>query len=178
MRSYKKKLRKEEEYKEGKEIGQKENRKVNQEVHIIANEIIEYAKQFEDPIISMEDLTNIRYNFNISKKLNKRFHSLPFYKLRRYIEHKANKEGIDVRLIEPAGTTKTCHICGNVSHVYGREYKCTKCGMVYNRDLNGSINIAHFLMREMGWRRSEPLFEPTNENIGVNPNLNVGSSLL
>ncbi len=33
-------------------------------------------------------------------------------------------------------------------------------------------------MRDMGWRRSEPLFEPTNENIDVKSNLNVGSSLL
>jgi len=132
-----------------KEIGQKENRKVNQEVHIIGNDIIEYAKQFEDPIIAMEDLTNIRYNFDRSKQLNKRFHSLPFYKLRKYIEYKSNKEGIDVRFIEPFDTTKTCHICGNVSSVYDREYICSKCGMVYNRDLNSSINIAHFLMREI-----------------------------
>ena len=115
-----------------KEIGQKENRKVNQEVHIIGNYIVEYVKQFEDPIIAMEDLTNIRYSFNRSKKLNKRFHSLPFYKLRKYIEYKANSEGIDVRFIEPADTTKTCHRCGNVSSVYGGEYRCKICGMVYS----------------------------------------------
>jgi IS605 OrfB family transposase len=158
-----------------KEIGQKENRKVNQEVHIVANRIIEYAKGFENPIISMEDLTNIRYNFDASKKLNKRFHSLPFYKLRKYIEYKANSEGIDVQFIEPYDTSKTCHICGNVSHIYGREYRCKVCGMVYNRDLNASINIAYVLMRDMGWRRCEPL-GPTNENTGGKHDLNVGSS--
>jgi len=160
-----------------KSIGTKENRKVNQDVHIIANEIIEYVKQFEDPIISMEDLTNIRYNFNASKKVNKRFHSLPFYKLRKYIEYKANSQGIDVQFVEPFDTTKTCHRCGNVSHVYGREYRCSICGMIYNRDLNASINIAHFLMRDMGWRRSEPL-RPTNEDTDVKSDLNVGGSLL
>lgn len=160
-----------------KEIGQKENRKVNQEVHIVANNIIEYVKQFEDPIITMEDLTNIRYSFDKGKRLNKRFHSLPFYKLKKYIEYKANSVGIDVRFIEPAGTTKTCHRCGNVSYIYRREYRCGACGMVYNRDLNASINIAHFLMREMGWRRSESL-GPTNENIDVKSNLNVGNSFL
>ena len=158
-----------------KEIGRKENRKVNQEVHIIANEIIEYVKQFENPIIAMEDLTNIRYSFGKGKKLNKRFHSLPFYKLKRYVEYKANSQGIDVQFIEPFDTTKTCHRCGNVSYVYNREYKCSKCGMVYNRDLNASINIAHFLMRDMGWRRSEPL-GPTNENTDMKSDLNAGSS--
>ncbi len=105
---------------------------------------IENMKEFDiTEQLSMEDLTNIRYSFNMSKKLNKRFHSLPFYKLKKYVEYKANSEGIDVRF-----------------------------------NLNGSINIAHFLMRDMGWRRSEPLFEPTNENTDVKSDLNVGSSLL
>ncbi len=49
-----------------------------------------------------------------------------------YIEYKANSEGIDVQFIEPFDTTKTCHKCGNVSHVYGREYRCKVCGMVYS----------------------------------------------
>ena len=123
----------------------------------------------------MEDLTNIRYSFDKGKKLNKRFHSLPFYKLKKYVEYKANSQGINVQFIEPFDTTKTCHRCGNVSHVYGREYRCSKCGMVYNRDLNASINIAHFLMRDMGWLRSEPS-RPMNENIDVKSNLNVGNS--
>lgn len=160
-----------------KEIGNKENRKVNQEVHIVANKIIEYVKQFEDPIISMEDLTNIRYNFNASKKVNKRFHSLPFYKLRKYIEYKANSEGIDVQLVEPYDTSKTCHKCGNVSRVYGREYRCKACGMMFNRDLNASINIAHTLMRDMGWRRGEPL-GPTDENTDAKSDLNIGNPSL
>ncbi|PSN87475.1 hypothetical protein B9Q00_08700, partial [Candidatus Marsarchaeota G1 archaeon OSP_C] len=36
----------------------------------------------------------------------------------------------------------TSHKCGYVTHVEGREYHCPKCGMVYNRDLNASVNIA------------------------------------
>jgi IS605 OrfB family transposase len=37
----------------------------------------------------MEDLTGIRDNFDKSKELNRRFHSLPFRKLQTYIEYKA-----------------------------------------------------------------------------------------
>ena len=40
------------------------------------------------------------------------------------------------------------------------------------------INIAMCGAIAMGWRRSEPLVEPTNENIDVKSDLNVGSSLL
>ncbi|WP_410713462.1 zinc ribbon domain-containing protein, partial [Caldisphaera sp.] len=37
-----------------------------------------------------------------------------------------------------------------VTRVEGREFKCPKCGLIYNRDLNASINIAHALTRGMG----------------------------
>jgi len=39
------------------------------------------------------------------------------------------------------------------------------------------VNIAHRVMSSMGWRSSEPL-EPANEEIGVKPTLNAGSSRL
>ncbi|WP_229768110.1 transposase [Sulfodiicoccus acidiphilus] len=32
----------------------------------------------------------------------------------------------------------------------GREYRCPKCGMTYNRDLNASINVARASTRGTG----------------------------
>jgi transposase len=78
---------------------------------------------------------------------------------------------------ETRGTSKTCHRCGHVAQVKGRVFKCPKCGLIYNRDLNACINIAHALKRGMGWGSREPP-EPANEEIGVKPTLNVGSSRL
>jgi transposase len=37
------------------------------------------------------------------------------------------------------------------AQVSGREFRCPKCGMEYDRDLNACINIAHALTRGMGW---------------------------
>jgi len=151
--------------------------KVNQELHIIASQIVEYAKQFSKPIIVMENLNGIRSNFKKSKKLNKRFHSLPFRKLQTYIEYKALLEGIEVRYLtmkETRNTSKTCHRCGHVAQVKGRMFKCPKCGMEYDRDLNACINIAHRVMSSMGWGSCEPP-KPANEGIGVKPTLNAGS---
>ena len=142
-----------------KEIDVKEKRKVNQLPHIIANQIIEYAKQFPKPMIVMENLNGIRKRFKKSKRLNKRFHSTPFRKLQTMIEYKALLEGIEVRYLtkkETRNTSKTCHRCGYVTQVKGREFRCPKCGLIYNRDLNASINIAHTLMRGMEWRSCEP----------------------
>jgi transposase len=58
-----------------KELKGKERRKVNQQLHVIANQVIAYAKQFPRPMIVMEDLTGIRDSFHKSKELNRRFHS-------------------------------------------------------------------------------------------------------
>jgi len=163
-----------------KELRGKEKRKVNQQLHIIANQIIAYAKQFPKPIIVMENLNGIRKNFKKTKNLNRRFHSLPFRRLQTIIEYKALLEGIEVKYLtkkETKNTSKTCHRCGHVAQVKGREVRCPRCGLIYNRDLNACINIAHALMRGMGWGSSEPP-EPADEEIGVKPTLNAGSSLL
>ena len=142
-----------------KELKGKEKRKVSQQLHIIANQIIAYAKQFPKPVIVMEDLTGIRDNFHKPREPNRRFHSTPFRKLQAYIEYRALLEGIDVvylgkKLVR--NTSKTCHRCGHVAQVKGRIYKCPKCRMKYDRDLNACINIARRVMSSAGWGRSEP----------------------
>jgi len=157
----------------------KEKRKINQQLHIIANQVIAYAKQFSKPIIVMENLNGIRRNFKKAKKLNNRFHSSPFRKLQTIIEYKANLEGIEVKYLtkkETKNTSKTCHRCGHVAQVKGREFRCPRCGLIYNRDLNACMNIAHALTRGMGWRSCEPR-KPANEEVGVKPTLNAGSPL-
>ena len=73
-----------------KRFGHKEERMVNQQLHIIANEIVAYAKQFEKPVIAMEKLDGIRENMNGSAKLNRRLHAWSFRKLQSYVEYKAN----------------------------------------------------------------------------------------
>jgi len=162
-----------------KNIGRRERRKVNQQLHIIANQIIKYAKEFPKPVIVMENLNGIRRRFKKSKKLNRRFHSLPFRKLQICIEYKALLEGINVMYLsekETRSTSKTCHRCGYVTQVKGRAFRCPNCGMVYNRDLNAAVNIAHVLMRGMGWGSCEQP-EPASEGSSVKLSLNAGSHL-
>ncbi len=138
-------------------IGRKEGRIVNQILHTIAKDVVEYAKQFPKPIIVMEKLKNIRENMNGSAKLNRRLHAWSFRKLQTYIEYKANLEGISVVYINPKNSSKRCHRCGHVTRkVDDREFRCPKCGLRYNRDLNAAINLAHALTRGMGWGSREP----------------------
>ena len=134
-----------------KRIGSKEGRIVNQVIHTIAKEVVEYAKQFPKPIIVMEELKNIRENMNGSGKLNRRLHAWSFRKLQTYIEYKSNLEEILVVYVNPKNTSKKCHRCGHVAQsVEGREFKCPYCGLVYNRDLNSATNLARSLTRGAG----------------------------
>jgi IS605 OrfB family transposase len=110
-----------------KKIKGKLSRKTDQLLHKLANEIVAYANQFEKPIIALEDLTHIRNQFQRKKngkKLNRRMNSLPFRKLKYYIEYKALKKDIAVKYIDPENTTKECHRCGTVNKVgYNRTYQ-------------------------------------------------------
>ena len=120
-----------------KRIGSKEGRIVNQILHTIAKEVVEYAKQFPKPVIVMEELKNIRENIDSYVALNRRLHAWSFRKLQTYIEYKANLEGIPVVYVNLKNSSKTCHRCEHVARkVKGREFKCPKCGLVYNRDLS------------------------------------------
>jgi len=161
-----------------KELKGKERDKVNQQLHIIANQIVEYAKQFQNPVIVVENLNGIRISFKRSNRLNRRIHSLPFRRLQRMIEYKALLEGIDVRYLtekETSGTSRTCHRCGHVAQLKGRTFRCPRCKLIYNRDLNACINIAHMVMSSVGWGNGEPP-EPAYVTEGAKPQANAGSS--
>ena len=87
-------------------------------LHILANEIIGYATQFDQPMIVLEDLTQLRTQFQKhkhGKQLNRRMNSLPVRQLQTYIEYKALQPGIRVVYIDPKDTTKTCHRCGTIN---------------------------------------------------------------
>jgi predicted RNA-binding Zn-ribbon protein involved in translation (DUF1610 family) len=78
---------------------------------------------------------------------------------------------------EKRNTSRTCHRCGHVAQVRGRIFKCPKCGMEYDRDLNACVNIARRVTSSAGWGSREPP-EPSDEGTGAKPPLNGGSLAL
>jgi IS605 OrfB family transposase len=112
-----------------KEMGRREHRRVNQLLHMIANEIVNYVKSFPKPIIVMEDLNGLRRGMGFSKRLNRRLHSLPFRRLQSYVEYKALLSGVNVVYVKPRNTSKTCYRCGHVARsLRGREFRCPDAG--------------------------------------------------
>ncbi|MDI6905621.1 MAG: transposase [Candidatus Bathyarchaeia archaeon] len=154
-----------------KRLQGRERRQVNQELHKLANEIVEYVKEFENPIIAMEDLTKMRNSIHYGKKMNRRLHTLPFRQLQQFIEYKALWRGIPVTYVKAKNTSKTCHRCGNVKKLLnGEVYRCSVCGMVYSRDLNASINIAKRLLGQKAKPKSEEFggdVNPLNQQMQI-----------
>jgi IS605 OrfB family transposase len=65
-----------------------------------------------------------------------------FYKFRQRLIWKCNLLGKKCILVNECYTSKTCCVCGNLTDVGGSEiYKCGRCGVEIDRDLNGCINI-------------------------------------
>jgi putative transposase len=124
-----------------KQIGNTEKCKVNDCLHKISRQIVNEAKK-SNSIIVLGDLKGIR-NQKKGRRMNRIVSSMPYLKLTKYIEYKANWEEIEVIRINERGTSHTCHRCNSEGKRLTQGlFKCLNCNLEYNADLNGCINIA------------------------------------
>lgn len=49
---------------------------------------------------------------------------------------------MQVIVIPPAYTSKTCHACNHLGDRQGKGFKCENCGWHGDADYNGAVNIA------------------------------------
>jgi putative transposase len=123
-----------------KEIGRKERIRVNQICHEISKEVVGTAKENNSAIL-LGDLKGIR-NSTKGRRFNRIVSNMPFYKLSKFIEYKAEAEGVPVVKMREWHASKTCHLCNNEGKRISQGlFKCPTCGLEYNADLNGAINL-------------------------------------
>jgi putative transposase len=107
---------------------------------------VEYARQFKNPVIVLEDLSYIRERLDYGKYMNRRLHAWAFSRLQGRIEDKATELGIPVRFVNPAYTSKTCHACGHIGRRGSQaEFRCPNdnCHVsTFQADINAAANIA------------------------------------
>jgi len=124
-----------------KRIGHTEKRKVNAIIHNISRSIVNEAKK-HNAIIVLGDLKGIRKRAK-GKRMNRIVSNMPYYSLTQMITYKAQWEGLSVVKVSERDTSKTCHRCGAEGKRPSQGlFKCLNCGLEYNADLNGAINIA------------------------------------
>jgi len=133
--------------KEIKRFGQKEQRKIADCLHKISNTIVELALTNNSAIV-VGDLKGIRKSAKgKGKRFNRMINNMPYYKLTKMIEYKANWNGLRVIKVNERGTSHTCCKCGSKgSRPKQGVFNCSVCGLKdYNADVNGAFNIANKL---------------------------------
>lgn len=110
--------------------------------HTIAKQIVQIAKE-ENRGIAIEDLKGIRFSsLKKGKKFRTRVGKWSFNQLRQYISYKAILNGVQVVLVNPRYTSKTCSNCHHIGNRKGKVFECNNCGNNMDADVNASINIA------------------------------------
>ena len=115
-----------------KELNQNKN-----QTHLIANEVL---KTTADTIV-LENLKGIKRKKNRYQS-KRSIGQVPMFELRRIITYKAENQGKTVLLVCPSYTSQTDCITGKRE---GERRGCrfySKNGLVYDADINASINIA------------------------------------
>lgn len=119
-------------------------------LHKLSKEI---AKLDRDIIIG--ELTNLKRNTLSEYKQQNREcqNNWQLITFVNQLEYKCKKYGRKLTKVNEAWTSKTCFNCGTIDYDLTpskRVYKCENCGMVIDRDVNGSINILKVYKQIMG----------------------------
>ena len=161
-----------------KKIGNKEKRIVNDELHKVAKDIVDEAEKY-NAIIAIGNLNGIRRKNNKGRKVNRKIHSMPFYRLKEYIRYKALERGIAVIEVPEFNTSKQCSKCGSMNTKRPSQglFICEDCGYQINADVNGAKNIlkrAHAYMVWAGAVVTQPEGERFILNHTPQPHASVG----
>ena len=111
-------------------------------LHEITSEIISRKPMF----ITLEDLNAKGMMKN--KHLARAIQEQSFYEFKRIISYKANWNNI--KIIEVPRfypSSKTCSECGAIKKdlkLSDREWVCTECGVIHDRDYNASVNLMKY----------------------------------
>ena len=111
----------------------------NNHLHQTTTEIINRKPK----VIVLEDLkvNNMMKNKHLSKAIKDQ----KFYEFKRQIQYKAEKVGIEVKLVDTFyPSSKRCSRCGHIKKdlkLSDRIYECSECGLILDRDFNASLNL-------------------------------------
>jgi len=94
--------------------------------------------------IAMEDLQGIRQRTTVRKAQRRVHHSWSFNQIRMFVTYKALLAGVEVVLVDPRNTSRTCPGCGCVdkrNRPSRDRFLCVSCGLAGPADSIASENI-------------------------------------
>ncbi|MDB2249309.1 RNA-guided endonuclease InsQ/TnpB family protein [Halorubrum ezzemoulense] len=117
----------------------RELRYVRDVLHRASNAIVDEALRYKCDVIAFENLTHIRDRTGASWG-----HRWAFRTLYEQVEYKAETEGISVKQVGSAHTSKRCAECGftaDENRSTRTNFRCVKCELETNADYNVAKNI-------------------------------------
>lgn len=114
-------------------------------LHRLSKELVAEAMKHDCGYIVFEDLTDIRERISN----HPRFQHWFFNQLISFSEYKAAEQGLLIREVNPAYTSKRCSRCGTVEHTdrTHKRFECSECGYRNDADYNAAKNIGHKFVR-------------------------------
>jgi IS605 OrfB family transposase len=127
-----------------KKLSGKEARFSSNYNHILSKQLV----NSDYKVFVFEDLKTIRKYKYHSRKLNRMISNWSFGQLINYTEYKAEAIGKHVYKVNPAYTSQTCSICGNVLSNYRNHshFKCSVCNHIEHADINAAKNIRNVFL--------------------------------
>jgi IS605 OrfB family transposase len=116
----------------------------------LTHDIVMEAKR-KQLAIAREDLTGLREHIKRLPKSHERaLFWLGYRKLGRWLDWEAEKNGVPVIVVDPAGTSTTCPRCGTkLVEVGYRRFRCPRCGFEADRDTIAVLNIEKRAMSKL-----------------------------
>ncbi|MFP4051451.1 MAG: RNA-guided endonuclease InsQ/TnpB family protein, partial [Thermoplasmata archaeon] len=118
----------------------KDSNKIEDICHQISRKIVDTAKE-NNFLIVLGELDEIQKD-DKGRKMNRKLHNFPHWKLREYIKYKAKWEGIKVIEVSESYTSQRCSRCGEIGDRHKGRFRCDNCGLEIDADKNGAHNIA------------------------------------
>jgi len=85
-----------------------------------------------------------------------------------WVDWQAEKGGVPLLVVDPAGTSTTCPRCGTkLVEVGHRRLRCPNCGLEADRDVIAMLNIERRALSKMGGSLATPTAPQMTD---VNPN--------
>ncbi|MEV6068206.1 transposase [Nocardia sp. NPDC052001] len=122
----------------------KETRYATDINHQLSKTIVAQAQRTGQGI-AMEDLSGIRDRVRLARTQRHQLHTWTFAQLRKQIAYKAQAAGVPVQVVNPRGTSKTCHRCRHIDSANRPSqpvFRCRRCAWTGHADHNAAHNIA------------------------------------
>ena len=101
------------------------------------------TKNYENILIGDMSIKGILSTESLNKMSKRIGSSMRFFIFHERLKYKCSLTSTKYKLVDEMYTSKMCSNCGNIKENLGclKVYKCEKCKMILDRDINGSRGI-------------------------------------